>query len=144
MKIERMSQNQIWLRRSRYHVLTYAEEGFSPLNIHTRDANISKDDLANFAKLVNERNEVGTLFPRAAVSALPCTIIRDPQDQNGLCRFIEEFLRENERRIRAKNLLFDFRTPSVPHFIYAEIEDALTFPAASILEHVIVVDDAAT
>lgn len=144
MKIQRITQNAIWSRRAEYHVLTYAEEGFSPLNIHTRDKNISKDDLVRFTKQVNDRNEFGTLYPQASVSALPRALIRESQDASALCRCIEQFLRANERTIRAKKLLFDFRTPNVSRFVLPALEDALACPAAAIVDEAVVVDDATT
>lgn len=144
MKLLRTNQNSVWPRRTEYHVLTYAEEGFSPLNIHTRDTSISKDDLVAFAAQINDRNELGTLYPRAAVSAVPRAVIRDSQDPIALCRAIEEFLDVNAKSIRAKKLLFDFRTPNVSRFVMAAIEKALACPTAAMVEEVVVIDDAAT
>ena len=141
MNVSHASQNAIWPRRSEFHVLTYAEEGFAPLNIHTRDSTLSKDQLVQFATLVNDRNEVGSLYPSAAVSAVPRAVIRDLQDAHALRHRIEEFFQANAQSIRAKKVLIDFRTPSVPKFVTTAIQDAVACPDAAIVEEVVVVDD---
>ena len=51
------------------HILTYAEEGFSPLTIHCRFFKIPKSVEKSFVNEVNSRNEIGTLTP-------PCTYQR--------------------------------------------------------------------
>jgi hypothetical protein len=124
-------------------VLTYAEEGFAPLNIYTRDSALSKDQLVQFAALVNDRKEVGSFYPSAAVSAVPREAIRDHQDVHALRRYIEEFFRANAQSIRAKKVIFDFRIPSIPRFVATAIRDAITCPDAAFVEEVVVVNDAA-
>jgi len=143
MNVSQASQNSIWPRRAEYHVLTYAEEGFAPLNIHTRDSTLSKEQLVQFAALVNDRNEVGSLYPYAAVSAVPRAVIRDLQDAHALRHYIEEFFRANANSIRAKKVLLDFRTPSVPWFVATAIQDAVACPDAAFIEEVVVVNDTA-
>jgi hypothetical protein len=143
MNVLQASQTSIWPRRAEYHVLTYAEEGFAPLNIHTRDTALSKDQLVQFADLVNERNEVGTLHPSAAVSAVPRAAIRELQDTHTLCQFIEDFFRANAQSILANKVIMDFRTPSVPPFVIAAIRDAIACPSAAVVDEIVVIDDAA-
>ena len=53
MRIIRKSQTDIWSARYDYHVLTYAEEGFAPLNIHAASFGIEKRQLAAFVDSVN-------------------------------------------------------------------------------------------
>ena len=53
MPIIRKSQTDIWPARCDYHVLTYAEEGFAPLNIHAASFGIEKRQLAAFVDSVN-------------------------------------------------------------------------------------------
>ena len=143
MKVLRASQNAIWPRRGEFHVLTYAEEGFAPLNIHTRDSALARGQLLQFVALVNDRNEVGTLHPFVAISAVPRAVIRDLQDAHALRHRIEEFFQANAQDIRAKKLLIDFRTPSVPEFVTSAIHDAIGCADAAIVEEVVVIDDAA-
>jgi len=141
MNVLQASQSEIWPHRAEYHVLTYAEEGFAPLNIHARDTALSKDQLVRFADLVNDRNEVGTLYPFAALSAVPRAAIRGPQDAHALRQYIEDFFRANAQSIHAHKVIMDFRTPSVPPFVTTAIHDALACPAAAIIEDVVVIDD---
>jgi hypothetical protein len=61
------SQSEICLDRGAYHVLTYAEEGFSPLDIHSRPMGVNKAQQVAFCDSVNQRFETGTLFPMAAI-----------------------------------------------------------------------------
>lgn len=139
-----VSQSDIWPRRAEYHVLTYAEEGFAPLNIHTRDSKLTKKQLAAFTTVVNNRNETGSLYPSAAVSAVPRALIRDLQNVSALRQHIEEFFRANAKSIHAKKLLLDFRTPSVQRFVVAAINEALACPEAAFIDEIVIVDDDAT
>jgi hypothetical protein len=143
MNVSHASQNATWARRSEFHVLPYAEEGFAPLNIHTRDSTLSKDQLVQFAALVNDRNEVGSLYPSAAVSAVSRLVVRDLQDAQVLRQSIEEFFQANARTTRAKKVLIDFRAPGVPKFVTVAIHEAVACSDASIVEEVVVVDDSA-
>ena len=49
MNIILIDQKAIWPNRDEYHVLTYAEEGFSPLNIHTRKNDLAEEFLKEYA-----------------------------------------------------------------------------------------------
>lgn len=62
MRILRKTQVEIWPTRSEYHVLTYAEEGFSPLDIHGRSMGINKEQQIAFCDSVNQRFETGSLL----------------------------------------------------------------------------------
>jgi len=144
MHIHHVRQEVIWPRRSEYHVLTYAEEGFAPLNIHTRGTTITKNQLVEFASRVNDREEGGSLYPLAAVSAVPRSLIRDRQDSNALSLQIEDFFRTNVTSIRAKKVIFDFRTPKVPRFVVTAIHKAIACVEAELIEEVMILDDDAT
>ena len=143
MRISYASQEAIWSRRSEFHVLTYAEEGFSPLNIHTRDSTLSKDQLVQFAALVNDRNEVGSLYPASALSAVPRTAIRDLKSVDALSHHIEQFFRVNSQNILAKKVLIDFRTPIVSKLVIAAIQNVVACPDFASVDEIVVVDDAA-
>ncbi len=123
-----------------YHVLTYAEEGFAPLNIHAAPYRVSKEDLVAFAQEVNRNRESGSLFPRVPLSAVPRTVIRDSQDTHALARHILEFLAVNFEHIRATALVCDFRTPSLGSHVLPAITMALRSPTASILNDVVVLE----
>jgi hypothetical protein len=139
MHIARSTQKEVWPHRDQYHVLTYAEEGFSPLNIHARNTGANKGHLVAFAKHVNQLLETGSLHPLAPISAVPRTFVRDMNDVNALRDQIIEFLRANATAIKATKLICDFRTPSVPRFVIAAIEEAMSSTEASILKEVIII-----
>ena len=141
MNCKQADFNSIWPRRGEFHVLTYAEEGFAPLNQHTRDYEISKEELVTFADDVNLRNECGSLYPKAPVSALPRSLLRDRKDAEALCQRIEEFYRINTLRIGATKVLLDFRMPNVEQFVQRAIEMSLRSPDVAFIEELIVIDD---
>ena len=140
MRILKKSDFEIWPTRGDYHVLTYAEEGFSPLDIHGRPMGITKDQQVAFCDRLNERFETGTLFPQAAISAVPRALIREGRDTNALAKHIADFLKTNVQTIKATKILCDFRTPSVATFVIAAIETAMKLPDASIIEEVVIVE----
>lgn len=141
MNIRHASQQAIWPYRRDYHVLTYAENGFSPLDIHTRRGAVSRNQLSEFAARVNTTDEAGSLHPVAAVSAVPATVIRGLQDPDALRIHIEEFLRANAKIIKASKVLFDFRTPRVLPFVIAAIHQAALCAEAACIEEIVIVDD---
>lgn len=140
MPIGRTTQADIWPHRGAYHVLTYAEEGFSPLNIHAESAGISKEELVIFAEQVNRRFEAGSLFPCALVSAVPRRLIRDMSESNALRQHIGKFLRVNAETMRATKIVFDFRTPRVPGFVISAIELACDEATLARLEEVLILE----
>ena len=140
MKVRRTAQEDIWPSRGQYHVLTYAEEGFAPLNIHTRDTSLSREELVAFAHSVNERNEVGSLHPRVPLSAVPRSAVRVNRSAKVLQGYLEEFLRANASSIGATKLLLDFRTPSVPAFVYTAAEAAVMCAEAIMLEELVIIE----
>ena len=133
-------QSEIWPDRGSYHVLTYAEEGFSPLTIHSEPMGINKDQQIAFCDRVNQRFETGSLYPRAAISAVPRALIRDSQDHNALASHITDFLKANMQTINATKIICDFGTPRVADFVVAAIEAAMKSPDASIIEEVVIVE----
>ena len=140
MRIFKKPQSEIWPYRDGHHVLTYAEEGFSPLTIHCEPMGISKVQQIAFCDRINQRFESGSLFPSAAISAVPRTVIRDRQDANALASHIADFLKTNMQTIKATKIIFDFRTPNVAAFVVAAIEAALKSPDAAFINEVVVVE----
>ena len=123
-----------------FHVLTYAEDGFSPLDIHARRFGVDRDQVRAFAKAVNDRSDVGSLHPSVPISALPRKLVRDSQDVDALARGIGEFLRLNREVIHARRLVFDFRTPSVPSFAVKALDSAILVDGDSPLEEVLILE----
>lgn len=114
MNIYCATQGEIWARRHDFHVLTYAEEGFAPLNIHVKDTGVTKEHLLLFTDAVNVRDEIGTLLPMAPISAVPRNWIRGFKSIGTLCEQVASFLLANEQHVFAKKILVDFRVPQVP------------------------------
>ncbi len=139
-----LSSRELWPQPGQYHVLTYAEEGFAPLNIHTRDADLSQADLKAFAKLINDLDEPGTLYPRVQLSAVPRRLIREPMGPSELSQSIQRFFHINAERIKTKKLLIDFRTPSVSSWVYTALGMSLEAPAVSFIDEIVVLDDDAS
>ena len=140
MNLERSTQTQIWPRRNEFHCLTYAEEGFSPLNIWTRDMGIAKEELIAFADSVNRWDEPGSLYPRAPVSAVPRRLIRDQRDSEALCLAIENFFKANAATIRSTKVVLDFRTPKVAPFVERAIEMSMRSLDITFLQELVVLE----
>ena len=139
MRVVQKTQEAIWPRRAEYHVLTFAEEGFSPLSIHGSASGISKEQLVAFSSQVNDRVETGSFHPKAPLSAIPRALIRDMNDEDALCRQIVEFLRANAKTIKATKIAFDFRTPKVQSFVVSAIESAMNSSEASTTEDAVII-----
>jgi hypothetical protein len=140
MRIVRTSEWSAAAAPQGYHVLTYAEEGFAPLNIHAAPYHLSKEDLVAFAQEVNRKQESGSLHPRVPLSAVPRTVIRDSRNAHALARHILEFLAANFEHIKATVLVCDFRTPSLGSHVLPAISTALRSPTASILRDIVVLE----
>jgi hypothetical protein len=120
--IQKMSWREFFPIRGQFHCLTYAEEGFAPLNIYTKDSGISREQLKEFAKQVNVRDEIGSLVPIASVTAVPRSCVRDPLGYLELRRHVESFFKENEKSIYAKCLVMYFGAPKVSDAVCQVIE----------------------
>jgi hypothetical protein len=125
---------------ARSHVLTYAEIGFSPLSIHAERFGIGREVVAEFSKRVNERAEIGSLLPFAPISAVPRKLVRDSHDIDALASCIGDFLRANRDTIKARHVIFDFRTPSVPRFVVSALHEAIVSGEDSLIEEVLILE----
>ena len=140
MNFARFTQTSIWPRRNEFHCLTYAEDGFAPLDIWTRDMGITKEELIAFADSVNRRDEPGSLYPRAPVSAVPRRLIRDQRDSQALCLAIEDFFRNNAATIRSTKVVLDFRTPKVAPFVERAIDLSLRSTDISLIDELVLIE----
>ena len=59
-----------------YHVLTYAEDGFSPLDIHTRKYDLTQDVLKGVVTDSNHSDQLKTMLPICDLSMIPRRFIR--------------------------------------------------------------------
>jgi len=125
LRVSRAKESEVRDKLGQFHVLTYAEDGFSPLDIHARRLGVDRELVKSFASAVNKRSSVGSLHPQAPISAVPRELVRDRQDIDALAASIGEFLRVNRETIKARRLAFDFRTPSVPEFTVAALNSAI-------------------
>ena len=107
------------------HILTFAEQGFAPLDIHGRRLGVSRDVLSAFADAVNQADDVGSLYPQAPLSAVPRVCIRDATDHAPLLRHLCEFLSANTECMKSTCLLLDFSTPKLPKHAEKAISMAL-------------------
>ncbi|RUQ35072.1 MAG: hypothetical protein EKK71_14030, partial [Candidatus Competibacteraceae bacterium] len=64
------------LKDSGFHVLTFAETGFAMLNIYGEQFGLDRDTIEKFSRQVNNKDESGSLFPKAPISAIPRHFIR--------------------------------------------------------------------
>jgi hypothetical protein len=99
---------------------------------------IAKEELIAFADSVNRRDEPGSLYPRAFVSAVPGRLIRDQRDSEALCQAIENFFQVNATTIRSSKVVLDFRTPTIAPFIERAIELSLRSPDINFIDELIV------
>lgn len=121
------------------HVLTFAEEGFTPLDIHGRKLGISRDTLSAFSDGVNQADDVGSLYPQAALSAVPRSCIRDTMDPAPLLGHLQAFIAANASRMRATCLLLDFSTPRLQPHVLEAIGEAFSRGNTALIDEVIVI-----
>ena len=126
-----------------YHILTFAETGFSVLSYCAEQFGIDKELVEQFSDQVNEADESGSLHPNAPISAIPRRLIRKNNDSDELARYIRDFLEVNHQRIKARILLFDFRAGLAP-FVMDACKDSLKSASATGVEEVIIVAEAAS
>ena len=139
MKISRVNESAFRDDPDQFHVLTYAEEGFSPLDLHARRFGIDRDNLKDFVKSANDLVACATLFPLAPISVVPRELVRDRRDANELAAHIVDFLRLNLDAIKSKRLVFDFRTPTVSVFALEALQLAI-LEQESGLEEILIVE----
>jgi|GEM_PF-6175970 hypothetical protein len=120
------------------HILTFAEQGFSTLDIHGRRLGVSRDLLSAFADAVNQADEVGSLYPQTHLSAVPRSCVRDTADHTFLLRHLREFLAANADH-KSKTLVLDFSTPKLPEHAEIAINIALDSIACDCAEEVIII-----
>ena len=121
------------------HVLTFAEEGFAPLNIHGETLGISRDTLSAFSDAVNQADDVGSLHPQAPISAVPRSCIRDTIDPAPLLRHLQAFIAANASRMKATRLLLDFSTPRLQPHVQEAIGLAFSQENISLIDEVTVI-----
>ena len=126
------------LKDSGYHVLTFAETGFAALNFYGEQFDLDRSTIERFSEEVNHNDESGSLYPQTPVSAVPRRFIRDNNNSEALSTQIQDFLKANQSRIKAKNILFDFRAGVAP-FVVDACKMALKSPYATGIDEVVII-----
>jgi hypothetical protein len=124
------------------HILTYAEEGFSPLSIYSQSYNLDATVIKEFAEAVNQRDESGSLLPGAPISAIPRRLIREygPEVEPALRDALKDFLKANRQHIHAKKIIIDFGTPHVGGPLFRAVIDFFNTLDCPELEEVLLID----
>lgn len=115
-----------------WHILTVAEAGFSMLDIYGRHKHhVAIETIKKFADQINNREESGSLYPIAPISAVPRSFFRSvaeediPEHLDKFKQHIGEFIEANRKTIRARKILIDFHVSPKPvsEFYLATTED---------------------
>lgn len=131
MKIRKLRKNSADQNWDGWHILTVAESGFSVLQFFAEKLGVDGESIHRFADRINQTNESDSLHPRAPISAIPCKYLRELADQAAgpaieeFKRHIEDFIKANEKTIRAPRILVDFHVSSDSvslHFVKATEE----------------------
>lgn len=147
MKLTREQQDTTANRWVGWHILTVAEAGFSMLDMYGRHQHgLDAEVVRQFADRCNERDEAGSLHPRAPISAVPRRFFReqanncDPAVVNDLKRHILEFLVANQNVIRAKRVLIDFHVSpaSVPSRYVDAAEEVVCLHGQDSIQEVVI------
>ena len=128
------------LKGSGYHVLTFAETGFAMLNVYSEEFGIDRNTIERFSQEVNQKDESGSLHPKAPISAVPRHFIRDNNNSARLAVQIKEFLKANENQIKANKLLIDLRAGVAP-FVLEACKIALKIPHAICINKVVIINE---
>lgn len=140
VKISKITEADFLGLVGEFHVLTYAEDGFSPLDIHSKQLGVDREQVRAFVEAVNAQVDFGSLHPSAPISAVPRELVRETQNVAALTACISSFLRANREKIKARRLVFDFRTPSVPAFAIAALNVAIQAEGACSLDEVLILE----
>lgn len=141
MKIKKLSHNEFSKLSAEFHCLTYAEEGFAPLNQFTKSFGIDAQVLKEFADAINTRDEAGSLYPKAPVSCVPRNCVRETYGYKDLKKHIQTFLDANRKSIRSKYLVIDFGVPRLNQKVWYVLDDMDHEKNFDDFDQVIVIDD---
>ncbi len=122
-----------------YHILTYAEEGFAPLNIHTKRYDLPEIVLKDYANRCNESDQVITMLAKCNLSMVPRRLIRQSKDSFELYAKLLDFFDLNASEINAKKFVFDFRTHELPKYIIEAICMLESNDALKNIEEIVIV-----
>jgi len=92
------------------HLITYAEEGFSPLSIHLEDLGYKKEEIRQLADECNIQDKPKSLLPDFPVTLIPRRYIREHHNSTEFSEVITQILIENSNKFLDDTVIFDLRT----------------------------------
>ena len=124
MKLKKLTTEEFRSLKEKFYCLTYAEDGFSPLTQFIKKFNVSAESITSFADQVNQRDDIGTLYPLAPVSCMPRKCVRDSLGYRDIPRHLLIFITENHNSIKSKNLVIDLGVPRLHRNVWVALEDS--------------------
>jgi hypothetical protein len=125
MSLGVISLSDLSARPGDFHLLTFAETGFSPLTMFGRSCGLEDEELVKFADAVNAAGRVMTLHAKAPISAMPRAHVREVRAAD-VYRAVEDFMAMNAATIRARSIAIALCTPDVAPALRKAVEDALS------------------
>lgn len=107
------------------HLITYAEEGFSPLSERLKNLGYTKDEIVEIANHVNELDSYRCLLPDFPVTVIPRRFVRASFNKSSFENTLNKIILTCDKKYAARHLLFDFRTPNVAESIKQSIRNLL-------------------
>jgi hypothetical protein len=107
------------------HLITYAEEGFSPLSERLKNLGYTKDEIVEIANHVNELDSYRCLLPDFPVTVIPRRFVRASFNKSSFENTLNKIILTCDKKYAARHLLFDFRTPNVAESIKQSIRSLL-------------------
>jgi hypothetical protein len=103
------------------HLITYAEEGFSPLSERLKNLGYKKGEIEIIANQVNELDVACCLLPNFPVTVIPRKLVRDEFNRSAFENSLAKIIAKCDQNYASRHLLFDFRTPNVSESIKQSI-----------------------
>jgi len=121
MKIYRKEQDNDFEQWRDWHVLTIAKARLAALELYARGMHgVDLETIKSFSEQINQNDEVGTLYPKAPVSAIPFRHISYTEEYDmanyldDFRRHIKDFIEINRTKIHARRILVDFHRDAGP------------------------------
>jgi hypothetical protein len=119
------SNDQIFDFSDNQHLITYAEEGFSPLSERLSKLGYEKEEIAEIAENINETDTFHCLLPEFPVTIIPRRLVRATFDERLFEEILKQIILNCDQLHKAKFLLFDLGVPDVLHNISHSIRRQL-------------------
>lgn len=105
------------------HLITFAEEGFSPLSERLNRLGYNKDQIEKIANHVNESDASYCLLPDFPVTIIPRRLVREEFIQSEFDSTLSRIIATCDTKYASRHLLFDFRTPDVAEEVSRSIRE---------------------